>query len=60
METVYLVLKVALFAVGVWAFIDKWRQQSRDVEAWEHAQAMRRANEYIKRHELPKSNHPFR
>jgi hypothetical protein len=60
MDTFYFVVKIVLYVFGVWAFIDRWRQQARDTEAWEAAAAMRRANEYIKRHEVPRSNHPFR
>jgi hypothetical protein len=60
MDTVVLVMKVAALIGGAWAFIDWWRKGTSELDAWERAEAMRRANEYIKRHEVPKSSHPFR
>ena len=57
MHTLYV---LAMLGLGVWALIDWWRNSDRDLEAWETARARRRANEYIERHAVPKSNHPFR
>ncbi len=60
MDTFEVVKTLALVALFVWSVIDRYRQAGRDLETWERAEAMRRANEYIKRHAVPRSSHPFR
>ena len=60
METFRIIANLVLIVGGGWCLVDRWRQAGRDLEAWERAEAMRRANEYVERHEVPRSNHPFR